>query len=177
MFVVRDPVERYISGFLSRYRQGAPAHTVPWNEREADAFARFDTPERLALALDSAHEQYAEAAEAMGAVSHLAARQWDWVGDESVFQRRWNDFLWIARQETLAADFQALKRALGLPDEVELPGGERATNRASGGSKDAGLSAEAALNVRRWYARDYRLLELCEQWREDSGGAARAPKR
>ena len=54
-FSVRYPVARFTSGFNSRLRKGAPLYDRPWNAEEAEAFARFETPEQLALALGDAN--------------------------------------------------------------------------------------------------------------------------
>ena len=40
-FSVRDPIDRYVSAFLSRQRQGRPSHYRPWTEGEATAFSRL----------------------------------------------------------------------------------------------------------------------------------------
>ena len=48
--VLRDPADRFVSGFYS-LRQGAPAHHM-WTPREAEAFEHFPTARRLARAID-----------------------------------------------------------------------------------------------------------------------------
>ncbi len=53
VFFLRDPMSRFISGFHSRKRQGAPRYHFPWSPEEAMAFGRFDTPNDLALSLSS----------------------------------------------------------------------------------------------------------------------------
>ena len=54
-FCVRDPIDRYVSGFLSRKRQGQPRYFIPWTEGEAEAFERFDSPDALAVSLSGRH--------------------------------------------------------------------------------------------------------------------------
>ncbi len=41
MFVTREPCERFVSGFMSRKRKGAPANHVPWSSAEERAFSMF----------------------------------------------------------------------------------------------------------------------------------------
>ena len=53
LFFIRDPVSKFVSGFVSRQRQGQPRHFVPWRPNEKEAFGRFSTPNQLALALNS----------------------------------------------------------------------------------------------------------------------------
>lgn len=40
-FVLRDPLERIVSGFMSRLRQGRPTYRSPWTVEEATAFLYF----------------------------------------------------------------------------------------------------------------------------------------
>lgn len=37
-FFVRDPLDRYVSGFYSRYRMGMPTNYNPWKNGEEEAF-------------------------------------------------------------------------------------------------------------------------------------------
>ena len=53
IFCLRNPISRFVSGFYSRLRQGQPRNLVPWTPDEKASFSRFDTPNRLALALSS----------------------------------------------------------------------------------------------------------------------------
>lgn len=169
MFMVRDPVTRFVSGFNSRLRQGAPAHHVPWTHAEAEAFARFREAEALALALDPAHPEHAAALQAMASISHIRASYWDWFGDESQLAGRENQIFFIGRIESFAEDFAALKTALGLPEGLTLPEDAKATNR-SGGGDSSRLSEEAVRLIRNWYRRDYDFLDYCSAWRARHGG-------
>ncbi len=40
-FVIRDPLQRLISGYHSRLRMGRPEYEVPWTPREAAAFSLY----------------------------------------------------------------------------------------------------------------------------------------
>ena len=40
-FLLRDPLERLISGYFSRLRQGNPEYHVPWRPQEAAAFGLY----------------------------------------------------------------------------------------------------------------------------------------
>jgi len=165
-------VARYVSGFGSRLRQGAPAHNVPWTPAEKLAFSRFADANSLALALDPAHSRHAEALQAMQSITHLNCSYWDWFGDEAALDARADAVFFIGRIESFDADFQALKQALRLPDSAALPTDPKAANRdASRAEKRAALSPEAIARLKRWYERDYKFLAWCEQWRERQGGA------
>ncbi len=170
MFVTRDPISRYISGFGSRLRKGAPAHHVPWSTDEEIAFAHFPDPNSLALALDPKHPAHAEAVRAMRTISHLQCSYWDWFGNEDELAAREDAILFIGRVESFDSDFDLLKEPLGLPGETILPKDSKSTNRGSTDAKQSFLEPAAVELVRNWYRRDYDFLEICEKWREQNGG-------
>ena len=69
-FFIRDPVERFVSGFNSRLRFGRPRYNVPWTEDEAAAFTRFPTPNALGEALSEEHADWRAASAAMTSIYH-----------------------------------------------------------------------------------------------------------
>jgi hypothetical protein len=158
-YSVRDPIDRYVSGFLSRQRQGRPSHFRPWTEGEATAFSLFDSPEALGAALSVEDGvQRAAAEHAMRSISHLSSSYWKWFDDPSYFKSRADDLLWIGRQDAL--DVESLARALGV-DELSLPEDPTIANRAQGPKPE--LSDLVRQNLRQWYAKDYEFLGLCDQ--------------
>ena len=55
-FFVRDPVDRWVSGFMSRLRLGCPAHchvVKKKPDQEAELFFKYPTPNDLAEALNT----------------------------------------------------------------------------------------------------------------------------
>ena len=71
-FFLRHPLSRFISGFYSRQREGKPRHYYPWRAGEEKAFAKFKTPNELALALSSPHANPRAAAwQAMRSIQHV----------------------------------------------------------------------------------------------------------
>ena len=48
---LRDPIERYVSGFNSRLRQGRPRHPRVWSDGEATAFQYFGSAAEMFRAL------------------------------------------------------------------------------------------------------------------------------
>lgn len=166
MFFLRDPVSRFVSGFYSRKRQGRPRYFYPWSEAEAAAFARFQTPNQLALALSSADAAVREAAvAAMGAIQHVRSSYWDWFENESYFLSRRDDILFVGFQESLTADFDKLKSLLGLPDSAILPGEEAAMHR-NPEELDRRLDPQALANLTQWYRHDYAFVDLCRSFRD-----------
>lgn len=130
VFFVRDPLSRFVSGFNSRKRQGAPRYHSPWSEEEANAFDMFDTANDLALALSSPLRRRRKSAErAMDAIQHVRSFQAGWVGAKSFFRFRCRDLLFIGFQENLSQGFEELKHILSLPDEVAIPTDDLSAHR------------------------------------------------
>ena len=163
LFVVRDPLHRFVSAFNGRLREDRPRYHYPWTSEERTAFAAFETPDALARALSSDHARTRERAErAMRGIGHLNSSYWYWFHDESTFRARESDMLFIGFTERLTADFEILKSKLGLPSEAQLPSDERAAHRTPA-SFDAHLSDVARTNLERWYADDLAFLRICEE--------------
>lgn len=62
VFFFRDPIKRFVDGFLSRMRQGRPMYQSSWSDGEAIAFTYFATPNDLAEALFGDDERMDSAA-------------------------------------------------------------------------------------------------------------------
>ncbi len=71
-FVLRDPIERMASGFVSRLRMGRPRNNKMWSADEAIAFGYFKTPVELFEALTGDDERLRSAAKfACHGIQHL----------------------------------------------------------------------------------------------------------
>jgi hypothetical protein len=163
VFVVRDPVARFVSGFNSRLRMGRPLYNRPWNEAEAEAFAAFKTPDELAQAL---HFRAPAALKAMSAIRHVNQLLSDWLVSEAYLRERLSDIAWVGRTETLAADLEEIKRRLDLPRSIRLPEDEVSSHRTPKGMETA-LSPAGRAAIERWYEADLRMLAFLECVRED----------
>jgi hypothetical protein len=160
-FCVRDPVERFVSGFMSRQRQGLPRHDVPWNEDEAIAFSRFGSPDQLAVALSAGGERQREAEEAMSTIRHVNSSYWDWFGDADALRRRVDQLLWIGRVSTdEPLHVSALATQLGLT-ELNMPTDPVVAHKRT--KPTPPLSEVGEHNARHWYAREYDFLRLCDE--------------
>jgi hypothetical protein len=157
-FTVRDPIERYVSGFQSRQRQGQPKFDFPWSEEEAAAFLRFHSPDELAVALAAGGAEQREAEAAMRGIVHVRSSYWDWFGDADYFRSRADHILWVGHQEHL--DLRPLARALGF-ENLEPPADPRKAHKAPLDKPE--LSDLARQNLREWYAPDYAFLDLCSE--------------
>jgi hypothetical protein len=164
-FVIRDPIERYVSGFNARQRQGRPRYDVPWSHAEAEAFAVFDTADALATAIDASDSELRSQAQiAMRSIGHVRGSYWQWFGDPEYFAGRESDLLAILWLPDLDATFPHLCELLGLSDEVLLPTDDVGSHR-SPPTVHRQLSERAQCNLRRWYWPDSEFVRCCKRHR------------
>jgi hypothetical protein len=162
-FAIRDPIDRFVSGFYSRQRQGKPRINSPWTPAEAEAFGHFGTVDSLGRALTSTDlEERAAARTAMESISHVRVSYWNWFGNMRTFARRLDDLLLILWVPELTTSFACLCDLLGLPDEPFLPDDDVLAHRNPAGV-DRTLSVEARANLEAWYAQDRAFVAMCSQ--------------
>jgi hypothetical protein len=157
-FCVRDPISRFVSGFLSRQREGKPRYVIRWREDEKLAFSRFDSPDGLAVALSAGGREQQSAEDAMHAIRHVRDSYWFWFKDPDYFRQRSDHILWVGRQESL--DIESLASTLGV-DALHLPDDPIVAHLYT--EEKPVLSDLARENLRNWYAKDYEFLELCAE--------------
>jgi hypothetical protein len=163
MFVIRDPISRFVSAFNGRLREDRPRYHYPWNDAERAAFSVFKTPDELGAALSARdRRRRRQARDAMRGIGHVNSSYTYWLGDEQAFRSRLPDLFFIAFQERLDADFELLRRKLGLPPDVQLPTGDEEAHRTPQ-TYDAELGPVARANLERWYARDLAFVALCRE--------------
>lgn len=161
-FFVRDPLNRFVSGFYSRQRQGRPRHNWAWTPDEEAAFKVFPTPNALAVSLSSEDEALRQAAaDAMNSIRHVRDSLWRWLVDEEYLRSRRESVLFVGSQEHLEQDFASLTRMLGI--SAELPNDEVHAHR-NPTHLDRRLEETAIKNLRNWYERDYACLDLLGSW-------------
>jgi len=96
------------------------------------------------------------------------------VGTPTQLRSHASQVVYIARQETLASDWEQLKPLLRLPPDAKLPaGGARAHRRDP--SLDTTLDPLATAALRSWYRRDYLLLRYCDALRAWNAWGAGLP--
>lgn len=165
-FVVREPVERFVSGFNSRLRKGLPRHDRPWSPAEEVAFSRFSTPNALAEALSGPAEDRLAAREAMSNIVHTSLRLTDTLGSLDEFESRRGQVAWIGHMPTLDSDFEMLKAHLHLPAETRLPSDPVRSHVTPQGYSTT-LSEIGRANLRAWYKDDFPVYEACLRRREE----------
>ena len=162
-FVLRDPVERFVSGFYSRQRQGRPRYRSPWSPAEERAFQHFDTPEALAIALSSSDGDARDhALAAMRSIEHVRDAYSVWFKNDRYFESRLKDLLAILWLPDLDAVFPQLCALLGVSPTPALPADDIGAHRNPAGV-DRSLSAASRVNVERWYAEDKAFVERCRR--------------
>jgi hypothetical protein len=162
MFLIRDPLTRFVSAFNGRLREDRPRYHYPWRDEERVAFAIFTTPNQLAEALSAENQERAQAEAAMHGIGHVNTPYTFWFPEERAFRARLEDLFFVGLQERLDDDFELLRTKLGLPDDVHLPRGETVAHRTPTGFESQ-LSDKARANLERWYARDIAFVELCRK--------------
>jgi hypothetical protein len=157
--IVRDPVDRFVSGFNSRLRRGRPRFNRAWSAAERATFTLFPTANALAESLYSGNPvRRGVASAAMRSVYHLRYRLSHWLGDQAELEQ--HERLIIATLPTLQADLHRLCVAADLPGPISLPTDPVAAHIAPQ-DMDRRLSPRAVANLRRWYADDVALYQCC----------------
>lgn len=129
-------------------------------------FAIFGTPNELAEALSSNEEPtHADAIFAMREIRHVNQHLDAWFPSEERVRAHLPKIVWIAFTETLVADFEEIKRRLGLPQNITLPPDNVTSHRTPEGFSTE-LSALGRGNVERWYAEDARVVAFLQRIRE-----------
>ena len=176
-FFLRDPVARFISGFNSRLTKGQPRYYFEWTPSEREAFEAFPTAQGLATALASSDDAQREAAEkAMKSIRHLRFMTRN-VGTPRKLRKHRKQIVYIGRQETLDRDWVQMREIFGLPADLELPSDPVTAHRSQRPAGATELDDAAVAALRRWYARDYELLDFCEDIRRREGWAPGEPRR
>jgi hypothetical protein len=157
---VRDPIERFVSAFNSRLREGRPRYVTPWTASERAVFTRYSTPNELGLALASSDSHLRRDAErAVRSVPLLQSSYWDWFRNERMLRRNIHRVLWVGWVPTLHADFGRLRRVLGLTASVQLPTDAVTAHRAPRITTSP-LDARVESALRKRCSAEYEFLEL-----------------
>eukprot|EP00438_Fugacium_kawagutii_P035949 Skav209016 [mRNA] locus=scaffold2629:27550:28695:+ [translate_table: standard] len=113
---VRDPIQRWISGFLSRWRRSCPSHCQDWSPAEAVGFKKFPTPNKLAEAFSDPDPTVQQAADKMHDICGHLAR-----GFAFFFPYEHKVMLphviFVGHTCNLEADVIGMLRAMGVPEE------------------------------------------------------------
>jgi hypothetical protein len=100
VFFVRDPVDRWVSGFLSRLRQGCPNYPHVGHRDELIAFYDFPTPDSLARALSTEKGQRANAA-----IRHTRRSFSSYLAK---IEKHVHDIAFVGRMNKMTRDYNAM---------------------------------------------------------------------
>jgi hypothetical protein len=166
IFSIRSPLDRFVSGFNSRLRQGQPRIFAPWQFGEQEAFERFSNPNSLAESLwtDDLEAQMA-ARRAMLVIGHVRTSYADWLWSVPYVQQRKTSVLFILATESLSDDFEHLKRRLVFPSSLHLPKNPIHAHRTPAGFS-VQLSERAVRNLECWYAKEIVFYQYLNGLRE-----------
>jgi hypothetical protein len=167
-YFVRDPVTRYVSGWIEAYRLGWPDYFRLLRFGELLAFMRFHSPNDLACALSSNDLNRQQAAQrAMHAIEHVQWGQADyWDGLEN-FGRCIGSQFFVGRTENFGEDYRRLVNELDSSGALldssmsRVPPEEHVMPDKYLGWKYLGDCA--INNLRSWYHDDFVLISNLTQ--------------
>jgi hypothetical protein len=158
-FVIRDPTDRFVSGFNSRLRSGRPDHSRPWSAEEAIVYSFFPTATSLAEALDSSDERMRSAADfAMKTILHLRLDYRHFLGDPDKLSTIRSSIYCVCDLKELSERVSDFFAPLGVsPDVVHATFKVRHRSPQS----VAPLSELGLSNLKRVWADEYDLYDYC----------------
>lgn len=160
-FIIRDPLERFVSGFNSRLRMGRPRNNNLWTLGEAVSFSFFDSASAMLGGLDSPDERIKSAALfALQHISHLKHGYQHYFKSRE-FVARHADRITLVRDIHQTEDFLrnlCLKCDLP-PDLVDQHYMIRHVAPQSTAGFVAGMTAEAAAAARSHLAGEYAIYQ------------------
>lgn len=153
-FVIRDPLERIVSGFMSRERAGRPQYRSPWSRDEAIAFLFFgDVRAYLDAMLDDNPRQAAAAEFAGNAIEHIR-RGYDYHVPDMAGIRNWAGP--IGQIEALPHFTQVM-----LGEAVQLPHMHTNPTPAKAVLSEYGVAEQTRL--RQQFSDEYRAFDLLKR--------------
>lgn len=159
IFFLRNPIDRFVSGFYSRKRKGQPTYNVPWNLEEEKAFAIFESPSILAEALSSGDSQIQkDAINAMNGIRHVNTHFKDWLIDQSYLENHIKQLFFIGFQENFDEDLKALYLKITKKEWNQ----EVIRSHQTAQKEDKLMSEKASLNIKHWYEDDFELYQFCK---------------
>lgn len=161
-FFFRDPIERYVSGFLSRMRQGRPVYDVNWTAAEAVSYLYFKTPNELAEALSSRSARLVSAAKfAFSSIVHLKLDGAYYFQSVERLRREASMGNIVICCETRNIDNHIAR----ICDQLNIPAPkEKGLGEFDDSKNDfSQLSTRAKKNLEKYLENDYRLYDVCRE--------------
>ncbi|NQY11538.1 MAG: sulfotransferase family 2 domain-containing protein [Flavobacteriales bacterium] len=154
---IREPLDRFLSGFESRQSQdNGESH---WSPPEKSAFEWFPTANDLAEAISDDDEIVKSRANyAMTHIYHVSTSIYKWIRSDEYFEERLSDIVIIANHARFEADFDRIKEYTGLGDEIKL---NQELIEAPFNLNEK-LSDKAIRNLEAWFKKD---IEFYNKWK------------
>lgn len=162
-FVLRDPIERAVSGFISRLRCGRPRYDNPWRADEKIAFTRFPTPNALGEALAVGDPQ---AQKTLGMIQHLKFDYPHYLGDIATVKAHRDRIFWIGHITSLDRDVAQMLHHVGLPHNFTL-GDDPIAKHENPFPDLAILDQKARTGFARALEKDYAIYDYCMSLRSN----------
>ena len=160
-FVVRDPIERFVSGFNSRLRNGRPLHNIPWQPNEAISFLFFPTANDLAEGLEGGDERTTSAAMfATKAINHLRRNLTFHLISPEFLDEHKERIYFVCDTSSIDDNLRNILAPLGLDDSAPQPMTKRL--HVNPNKSLAALSESAREKLRRHLADEYEIYEYCK---------------
>ena len=179
-FVVRNPIERFISGFNRRLIRGSPSSmknlkftllkdksgSNNWSSEEKLVFTKYGSVLEFVESLFSANKAIRrESLKNLKKIKHLGifGSYWDYLGNKKYLESRKEDILLVLRLENLDADFSKLLNLLGISNTFKLPplGAEANSNPTK---TDINLlSPRLIKKMEQFLQKEFLFLDFCKE--------------
>lgn len=160
VFVFRDPIERFLSGFDSRVRAGRPQYNSFWTAKEAIAFAMFPSAVELAESLGSQDPHRRSGAEySMRSISHLVRNYGYYFASPEQFVRQQAKIRYCVELADLDTQLDQVMASLGF-DSYDLPPD---VPRHGSPAPLSQISERGRNNLREFWSEEFELYEMMKQ--------------
>ncbi len=166
IFFVRSPIDRFVSGFISRLRQGQPLLKILYSEAERQTFALYPSPEHLANDLYHDNPQTQTIArECLQSIIHLRLSLKTYLNSCQYLETYQNQIFYVGRTEHLTDDFNLLTNRLGLLNLNLVTDPIQCHVTPSKYQHLKNISSTAKHNIMMYYLEDYILIAKLKQLR------------
>lgn len=156
---VRSPLKKFVSGFISRLREGRPLFNTPHTAAEKVTYSLYQDPESLAMDLYHQHEQIRDMArKCMKSVIHLRMSFKSYFESVENLEAVRERILFVGRTENMKEDFDQLQIVINLPKVTLTNDPVLAHTTPPEFKAKEKMSKKARHNVLKYYAEDYILI-------------------
>lgn len=165
LFAIREPSALFVSAFNSRQRKGQPRLYHEHSKGEARAFARFQSPDELAVALGSIRPSVRrEAHRAMSSIYHLRRAYSYYLKDLATLEQYSERIVFIFQTETLNSDLEEFGQRIGSP--IRVSEGTDLERHAAPGEQSTDLSRRGRLALERHWRSEFEIYRWTVGYRE-----------